>query len=577
MEERPAYPLARDLATSPRCESVIGIIICLNAITVGLDTMYREDEPKPWILNLSEHLSTIAFLAEFFLRIMAFSWAWVFDRYHLADCFLIWIPGVLVNWVLVPSGINADVLQRFAALRVLRLARLCRAVRMLPAFHELWVIVNGVMECSRLLLWAGVILATITFIFAVTIMETISRSERFEGDPLVQQHFGSVGSSMFTLFQLMTFDNWAAILRPIIFEAPETLLLFLIFMGIGGIVILNLMTAIAVKNAFDSTTNDEEIMAQMKSQQHNHLQRELYEMFQEMDEDKSGNLSREEFMDVLDDVMFVRKIKTLDIDIEELPDMFEILDDGDGEISIDEFCMGMTRMQGSALSRDVMSATRKMDGISKQFKNIAAYMASDAVDSFDEVEYGLDETSRNLIEMQVVTAEIFRCLNKIGLRRTLKQSLTALPNVPDPDIAKLANNERCQRRSANRKAHEPGHQPNRQRFVGHGLKPLPAEWVFERQKMKREVGRQQAMQLFAGTNAPATPQSELDAQSALLPGVPQLTHEETDSLDDLQIKLDINAATCALRAAGDAQKGATGVALPGFARKLQIDDVSSSV
>ena len=34
----------------------------------------------------------------------------------------------------------------------------------------------------------------------------------------------------------------------------------------------------------------------------------------------------------MDDFAFIRRMKTLDIDLEELPDIFEILDDGDGEL-----------------------------------------------------------------------------------------------------------------------------------------------------------------------------------------------------------------------------------------------------
>ena len=51
-------------------------------------------------------------------------------------CSKVWITGVLVVFVLEPFGIQSDYLRRLAALRVLRLGRLARAVRTLPMFHE---------------------------------------------------------------------------------------------------------------------------------------------------------------------------------------------------------------------------------------------------------------------------------------------------------------------------------------------------------------------------------------------------------------------------------------------------------
>ena len=39
-------------------------------------------------------------------------------------------------------------------------------------------------------------------------------------------------------------------------------------------------------------------------------------------------MSLEEFLECLDDLTFVRKMKLLDIDLEELPDIYDILDDG---------------------------------------------------------------------------------------------------------------------------------------------------------------------------------------------------------------------------------------------------------
>ena len=58
------------------------------------------------------------------------------------------------------------------------------------------------------------IIGVVHFMSAVVVMETITKSELFEDDEVVQRLFGSLSYSMFTLFQFMTFDSWAFYARP---------------------------------------------------------------------------------------------------------------------------------------------------------------------------------------------------------------------------------------------------------------------------------------------------------------------------------------------------------------------------
>ena len=51
---------------------------------------------------------------------------------------------------------------------------------------------------------------------------------RFEGDDVVQDIFGTVGTSMWTLFMVMTLDSWGQLLDPVIRAAPLTRVLFVL-------------------------------------------------------------------------------------------------------------------------------------------------------------------------------------------------------------------------------------------------------------------------------------------------------------------------------------------------------------
>merc|ERR1719235_3035616 len=131
---------------------------------------------------------------------------------------------------------------------------------------------------------------------------------------------------MFTLFQIMTFDSWSGIVRVVIFPVPTSLIIFSIFIGLGSIVLMNLITAIVVENAFAAAAADAEAVHHMQEEKKNAVTAQLLVMFQDLDEDQSGFLTKEEFTDVLDDPVFIQKMKTLDLELEDLPDLFDMFD-----------------------------------------------------------------------------------------------------------------------------------------------------------------------------------------------------------------------------------------------------------
>jgi voltage-gated sodium channel len=496
VEEEPApFPTARDLCKSVKFEAFIGILIILNGILIGIDAMYKPGEDKPAIFAVAENWFTLLFLLEFVARIMAFTWVWMFTPMNAFDTFLIWVTGVLTNWVLTPAGVNADMIQRLAALRVLRLGRLCRAVRMMPLFHELWMLVQGVMECMSLLFWATVIIFSILYMFSVAMVEVITKSETFADDELVQDVFGNLHESMYTLFQIMTFDSWASIVRPIVFKMPEIIPLFLLFVGIAGLVLFNLMTAIVVKNAFEAAEEDVEARLKLEQDQQARHKEQLEDMFAELDKDDSGMLSKQEFAEsVLDDMVFIHQLKTLDIELEELPDVFEILDDGDGEVSTQEFCDGLMRMQGNAMSKDMLKATKKAKNVNEFFERVlmcVENLAAKRPDAYpeqqstlDRVEIALDDAHYHFNEMQAMSAEVLKKLDSVGLRRAVKAVSSVLPTMQEPETSGLGETLTEQReREHEMKMKIKNAQQNPDKF----MQPLPTEWIHSRKMEKQQA------------------------------------------------------------------------------------------
>mmetsp|Transcript_139520 Transcript_139520/g.256591 ORF Transcript_139520/g.256591 Transcript_139520/m.256591 type:complete len:835 (+) Transcript_139520:133-2637(+) len=428
-----------EIVHTVKFEAFFGLLILLNAVCIGWDTFYLPDERRPAILDISEHFFTIMFLLEFILRVMADTWLWFCSFVNLFDTFLIFGPGVLLTWILLPLGLPVHAYRRFAALRILRLARLCKVMRIMRAFKELWMLVQGVLDCSTLLIWVLVIGGMVHFTFAVFLLELVAKADKFKDDEQVQYYFGSTIKAMFTLFQLMTFDNgWSGIVRPICDKMPETYFIFGLFMGLCGIVLVNLMTSIVIRNAYDAASMDIEAVATAKQQDQQRVRAELMETFQDLDEDGSGALSQEEFNDCLDDYLFVRKMKLLDIDLEELPDFFDILDDGDGQVDQEEFIGGMMKMQGKAMNCDVLKANTWMKMQNAHFNRLSETFVTDALETYTRMEGDVDRIHSGMNNIMQLTAEVMMKLDELGVRRILKSTMKDLPFVDEPEIKDLA-------------------------------------------------------------------------------------------------------------------------------------------
>ena len=88
--------------------------------------------------------------------------------------------------------------------------------------------------------WALLLLFIIFYIFGVF-------GSTMYGDTFPEL-FGDIGGSMFTLFQVMTFESWAtAVARPIMEIHDYAWIYFLIFILLTAITLLNVMVGIVVE------------------------------------------------------------------------------------------------------------------------------------------------------------------------------------------------------------------------------------------------------------------------------------------------------------------------------------------
>jgi len=437
----PRFPRIRAWVETLWFEVAVGVLIILNSVFLGLGTYYEDDnDVRPLMLIISEHFFIVVFLVEFMLRILAYGFFWIFSPPNVLDSLLIWVTGVLSRWILAPCGIDTGLLDSMSALRIFRLFRLCRALRMLPQFRELWTLVKGITQCISLLFWTLFLTFAVQYVFAVAVIDTVSKSQEFAEDDEVQRLFGSLSTAMFTGFRLMTFDNWGAVVRPIVYRSPESCVLFLTFLGVAGIVLFNLMTAIVVKNAFDAQQEDDEMVAQRKALEFAQQMNDLARMFQETAH--VGKLTKAEFFECLDDANFLRRMRILDIEVQELPEIFEMYDEGVGQVNTNDFVVGLVRMRGVAMSRDILKATSIVLRVSNKYQSLLEDIQEEQLKELEFVQERISHADSNLYEMQEVTRQILNKLDEIGIQKIFKATAEQFPLVVEPTLEQVLERDR---------------------------------------------------------------------------------------------------------------------------------------
>merc|ERR1711879_290408 len=79
----------------------------------------------------------------------------------------------------------------------------------------------------------------------------------------------------------------------------------------------------------------------------------LRRLFEQLDADGDGELTWNEFETAFEDKPLRTKLGSYGIDSNNCREIFDLLDSGDGVISMDEFFEGISRMDGPAMAADL--------------------------------------------------------------------------------------------------------------------------------------------------------------------------------------------------------------------------------
>lgn len=116
---------------------------------------------------------------------------------------------------------------------------------------------------------------------------------------------------------------------------------------------IRIITALFIKETLACAARDAEIALDEKKRGAEEYRTKLEDFFCAADTDGNGTISEEEFQKALSNATIKTYLSLLDLNVKEVEPLFKLLDDGDGVVTIEEFCRGVTGLKGEARALDV--------------------------------------------------------------------------------------------------------------------------------------------------------------------------------------------------------------------------------
>lgn len=201
-------------------------VILFNAVTLGLETT-QFGKNNAALLHKIDFVILMIFTLELLLKLIVYRLKFFKSGWNIFD-FVI----VAISWA--PSTGALSVLRAFRILRVLRLFSVVPQMRR----------VIGALGHS--LPGMASVIGVLGIVFYVSAVLTTKLFGQHP-DPNMQEWFGSIGASAYTLFQVMTLESWSmGIVRPTMELFPQSWLFFVPFIIITSFAVLNLFIGIIV-------------------------------------------------------------------------------------------------------------------------------------------------------------------------------------------------------------------------------------------------------------------------------------------------------------------------------------------
>jgi len=237
--------------------------------------------------------------------------------------------------------------------------RLVSTIRIMRVFHildhldmatELHLLLASMQGSLRSLCWSALFMLIPMFVFGIALTQAVADFRVSSGNDHSKMegltfYYGTLDRAILTLFISISGGlSWSEAMFPLRdngFVIPCCFFMF--YVAIMIFAVLNILTGVFVSSAQSAATSEKE-----KS-----MLTLLKRVFNEADADGSGNLTKDEFNQLLLHPDIGVCLQALNITTFQATQLFDLIDqDGSGCVASDEFLEGLDKYQGSMKSID---------------------------------------------------------------------------------------------------------------------------------------------------------------------------------------------------------------------------------
>ena len=223
----PARKAVASLVEGRAATSFITALILVNAVTLGMETDASWQASYGPFLYWVDKVILVIFTIELALKFFAYRLSFFRSGWNLFD-----LAIVTIAWV--PTS---------GALAVLRALRILRVLRLISVVPQMRRVVAAIGHSIPGMVSVVGVLGLIFYVSAVLATKLFGTHPNAD----MQEWFGTISASAYTLFQIMTLESWSmGVVRPTMQLFPWAWAFFLPFIIITSFAVLNFFIGIIV-------------------------------------------------------------------------------------------------------------------------------------------------------------------------------------------------------------------------------------------------------------------------------------------------------------------------------------------
>lgn len=363
--------LASNLVASPKFNSFIGLVIVVNAFSIGAQAEHAvshlDEVNEPIGLRVLDFIFCTIFTAELAVRLYVFRLSFFISRnwkFNIFDLSLVTMQLVEETLEVFSAG---DAFGWVSILRVLRIARVLRLVRVVHLFRELRTMIGSIFNSVKSLFWTVLLLFLMIYVVAVCITQIVTFYASENPDILavdsdLHEHFSSIYLAVLSLFGSITGGiDWQSVTKPLLDKIGwPVVFLYSLYICFAVFAMLNVVTGIFVESALQGAKADKDA----------NLATDVRDAFR-LEDGMDAVFCKDDLVHYLDDQACLDKLKEMSMTAHEMMELFQLIDvDEAGSIPADEFVYGCLRLHGPPKAIDVATLMYTLQRISRMWETV---------------------------------------------------------------------------------------------------------------------------------------------------------------------------------------------------------------